>query len=326
MHAITIRESGGPEVLEWREWTTPEPGPGEVAVDVAAAGINRADLSQRQGAYPPPAGASELPGLECSGTVAALGGGVTAWEVGDQVCALLAGGGYAERVVVPATQLLPVPVGVSTVDAAALPEVVCTVWSNVVREAGLSHEQVLLVHGGSGGIGTCAIQIGRALGARVAATAGSEAALNLCAELGAEKTINYRDGDFVSEVKEMGGADVVLDNMGASYLDRNLSALAPDGHLAVIGLQGGRHAELDMGKMLVKRIRMSVLGLRGRPLDGPNGKADIVADVRQRAWPMVERGELRPLVHSRFPMPEASRAHELLEGGGVHGKVLLEAR
>lgn len=326
MHAITISEPGGPEVLEWREWTAPEPGPGEVAVDVAAAGINRADLSQRQGAYPPPAGASELPGLECSGTVAALGGGVTGWEVGDQVCALLAGGGYAERVVVPATQLLPVPVGVSTVDAAALPEVVCTVWSNVVREAGLSPEQVLLVHGGSGGIGTCAIQIGRALGARVAATAGSEAALNLCAELGAERTVNYRDGDFVSEVKEMGGADVVLDNMGASYLDRNLSALAPDGHLAVIGLQGGRQAELDMGKMLVKRIRMSVLGLRGRPLDGPNGKADIVADVRRHAWPMVERGELRPLVHSRFPMPEASRAHELLEGGGIHGKVLLETR
>ncbi|PRW63036.1 NAD(P)H-quinone oxidoreductase [Actinopolyspora mortivallis] len=323
MHAITIREPGDPEVLEWREQPTPEPGRGEVAIDVAAAGINRADLAQRQGSYPPPPGASELPGLECSGTVAALGKGVTNWQVGDRVCALLAGGGYAERVIAPATQVLPIPEGVDLVEAAALPEVVCTVWSNVVQEGGLSRDQVLLVHGGSGGIGTCAIQIGRALGARVAATAGSEASLRLCAELGAETTVSYRDGDFVAEVKEMGGANVILDNMGASYLDRNLSALAQDGHLAVIGLQGGRKAELDLGKMLVKRIRVSALGLRGRPLDGPNGKAGIVADVRQRVWPMIERGEVRPVVHSTYPMSEAARAHELLEAGGVHGKVLL---
>lgn len=323
MRAISIRESGGPEVLEWTEQPSPRPGPGEVAVDVAAAGINRADLAQRQGNYPPPAGASEILGLECSGTIAEIGEGVRHWAVGDEVCALLAGGGYAERVVVPAAQLLPVPAGVELVDAAALPEVVCTVWSNVVMEAGLREGQLLLVHGGSGGIGTCAIQIGRAFGARVVATAGSTEGLRLCRRLGAEPAVNYRDQDFVAEVKEFGGADVILDNMGASYLDRNISALAPDGHLAVIGLQGGRTAELDMGKMLVKRLRLSILGLRGRPIDGPNGKAAIVEEVRRRAWPAVESGELRPVIHEKMPMSEAATAHERLEAGGVHGKILL---
>ncbi|MGJ7908951.1 NAD(P)H-quinone oxidoreductase [Actinopolyspora sp. H202] len=323
MHAITIREAGEPDVLEWREVPAPEPGPGEVAVDVTAAGVNRADLAQRQGSYPPPEGASELLGLECSGTVVESGPGVTGWRPGDEVCALLAGGGYAERVVVPATQLLPIPPGLDRVDAAGLPEVVCTVWSNIVHEAGLESEQVLLVHGGSGGIGTCAIQLGRALGAKVVATAGSEAGLRLCEELGASLAVDYREGDFVAEVKRLGGANVILDNMGGSYLDRNLSALATDGHLAVIGLQGGRKAELDMGKMLVKRLRMSALGLRGRPLEGPHGKAGIVYDVRQRVWPRIERGEVRPVVHHRLPMREAARAHELMEAGGVHGKILL---
>lgn len=323
MYAIAIREPGDPEVLEWTEQADPRPGPGEVLVDVAAAGVNRADLSQRQGNYPPPKGASEILGLECSGTVAELGEGVADWRVGDEVCALLAGGGYAERVVVPAAQLLPVPDGVDLVDAAGLAEVACTVWSNVVMEGGLTAGKLLLVHGGSGGIGTSAIQIGRALGARVAATAGAAESRAFCRELGADPVIGYRDEDFVEVVKELGGADVILDNMGASYLDRNLSALAPDGHLAVIGMQGGRKAELDLGRMLVKRLRISVLGLRGRPLDGPTGKAAIVADVREKLWPHVVAGRVRPIVQGRIPLPEASRAHSELEAGGVHGKILL---
>lgn len=323
MHAITIRQPGDPDVLEWTEQPDPRPQPGEVLIDVAAASVNRADLVQRIGAYPPPKGASEILGLECSGTIAELGEGVTGWQVGDQVCALLAGGGYAERVAVPAAQVLPVPAGIDLIEAAGIPEVACTVWSNVVMEAGLHEGQVLLVHGGSGGIGTCAIQIGKALGARVAATAGSPEGLRLCTDLGADLAINYRDQDFAEEIKKLGGANVILDNMGASYLDKNLSALAPDGHLAVIGMQGGRQAELDMGKMLVKRLRISVLGLRGRPVEGPNGKGAIVTDVRQRLWPLIEQGKVCPVVHTRIPLPEAAKAHAALEAGGVHGKVLL---
>lgn len=323
MYAISIREPGAPEVLEWTTQDDPRPGPGEVLVEVAAAGVNRADLVQRQGSYPPPKGASEILGLECSGTIAELGEGVTGWQVGDRVCALLAGGGYAEQVVVPAAQVLPVPAGIGLVDAAGLPEVACTVWSNVVMEGGLSAGQLLLVHGGSGGIGTCAIQIGTAMGARVATTAGSPESLQLCRELGADPAISYRDEDFVEVVKGLGGANVILDNMGASYLDRNLSALAPDGHLSIIGMQGGRTGELNMGKMLVKRLRLSVLGLRGRPVEGPHGKGAIVADVRERLWPLVEEGKVRPVVHDRIPMQEAARAHEALEAGGVHGKILL---
>lgn len=323
MHAITIGKPGGPEVLEWAEQPDPTPGPGEVLIDVAASAVNRADLMQRQGQYPPPPGASEILGLECSGTIAELGEGVTGWRVGDQVCALLAGGGYAEKVVVPAAQVLPVPSGTDLVEAAGLPEVSCTVWSNVVMAAGLREGQLLLVHGGSGGIGTCAIQIGKALGARVAATAGSAESLRLCRDLGADHAISYRDEDFVAAVKELGGADVILDNMGASYLDRNLRALAPDGHLAIIGMQGGRKTELDMGLMLVKRLHVSVLGLRGRPVDGPHGKAAIVTDVRERLWPLVEQGKVRSVVHERIPLRDAAQAHAKLEAGGVHGKILL---
>ncbi|PKW13632.1 NAD(P)H-quinone oxidoreductase [Saccharopolyspora spinosa] len=323
MYAISIREPGEPDVLEWTEQPDPRPGPGEVLIDVAASAVNRADLSQREGNYPPPKGASSILGLECSGTIDEIGDGVTGWQVGDEVCALLAGGGYAERVAVPAAQVLPKPTGVDLVEAAGLPEVTCTVWSNVVMEAGLRSGQLLLVHGGAGGIGTCAIQIAKALGARVAATAGSAGSRQLCADLGADPVINYRDEDFVAIVKELGGADVILDNMGGSYLDRNLSALAPDGHLAVIGMQGGRKAELDLGKMLVKRLRLSVLGLRGRPVEGPQGKAAVVADVRERLWPLVEAGEVRTLVHERVPLSEAARAHATLEAGDVRGKILL---
>ncbi|WP_132110234.1 NAD(P)H-quinone oxidoreductase [Actinocrispum wychmicini] len=323
MYAIVAREPGGPEVLEWTEVPDPEPGPGEVLIDVAASAVNRADLLQRQGFYPPPPGASDIIGLECSGTIAKLGEGVTGWQVGAEVCALLAGGGYGQRVVVPAVQVLPLPDGVDLVAAASIPEVACTVWSNVVMHGRLEAGQVLLVHGGAGGIGTHAIQVGKALGATVAVTAGSRDRLDRCAELGADVTINYRDQDFV-EVLGSRGADVILDNMGASYLDRNLNALAMDGHLLVIGFQGGRKAEMDMGKLLFKRGSLTALSLRFRPVEGRASKADVVAAVRAGLWPMFAKGEVKPIVHTVMPMSAAADAHRALESGGeVFGKIVL---
>ncbi len=320
MRAITIREPGGPDVLAWTEVRDPEPGPGEVLLDVAATAVNRADLLQRQGHYPPPKGTSEVPGLECSGTVAALGDGVTGWEVGDEVCALLAGGGYAERVVVPAAQLLPLPEGVDLVTAASLPEVACTVWSNVVMVAGLASGETFLVHGGAGGIGTHAIQVAKALGARVAVTAGSAERLRRCAELGADVLVNYREQDFVAEV---GRADVVLDNMGAAYLDRNVDVLAPDGRLVIIGLQGGVKGELNIGKLLSKRASVTGTGLRFRPVEGPHGKGRVVAEVREHLWPLIASGRVKPVVHDVLPIERAADAHRALEGSGVFGKLVL---
>jgi putative PIG3 family NAD(P)H quinone oxidoreductase len=324
VYAIVAREPGGPEVLEWTEVPDPEPGPGEVVIDVAASALNRADLLQRQGFYPPPPGAPNIIGLECSGTIAALGEGVTGWNVGDEVCALLAGGGYGQKVAVPAVQVLPIPEGVDLVTAASLPEVACTVWSNIVTHARLQAGEVLLVHGGAGGIGTHALQVGKALGATVAVTAGSAERLERCAELGADTTINYRTDDFV-EVLGDRGADVILDNMGASYLDRNLQALAPGGRLMVIGFQGGRKAELDFQKMLPKRLSVTALGLRGRPTDGPDGKGAIVAAVREGLWPLIAKGQVRPIVHSVIPMPNAADAHRALDEGDVFGKIVLQA-
>jgi len=324
MHAITIREPGAPEVLEWTEVPDPEPGPGEVLLDVAASAVNRADLLQRQGNYPPPPGASDILGLECSGTIAALGEGVEGWQVGDEVCALLAGGGYAERAVVPAGQLLPVPAEVDLLTAAGLPEVACTVWANVVMHAGLGEGQVLLVHGGAGGIGTHAIQVGKALGATVAVTAGSEERLERCRQLGADIAINYREQDFVEVLRaETDGANVILDNMGAKYLGRNVDALAMDGRLVVIGMQGGVKGELNLGTLMGKRAEVFAAGLRFRPLDQ---KAAIVADVRKRLWPLVERGSVKPIVGDVVPMAEAASAHRMLEEGEIFGKVLLAAK
>ena len=308
-------------MLEWTEVPDPQPGPGEVLLTVAATAVNRADLLQRQGFYPPPPGAPEYLGLECSGTIAALGAGVTGWQVGDEVCALLAGGGYAEQVVVPALQLLPVPDGVDLVSAAALPEVACTVWSNVVMLAGLKQGETLLVHGGAGGIGTHAIQVGKALGARVAVTAGSAERLARCAELGADVTVNYHEQDFVAEV---GGADVVLDNMGASYLDRNVDVLNRDGRLVVIGMQGGAKAELNIGKLLAKRGTVSATGLRFRPVEGPDSKGAIVADVRAKLWPLIAAGQVKPIVHEVLPIQRAADAHRMLESSESFGKLVLE--
>jgi putative PIG3 family NAD(P)H quinone oxidoreductase len=324
VYAIVAREPGGPDVLEWTEVPDPQPGPGEVLIDVAASAVNRADLLQRQGFYPPPPGAPNIIGLECSGTVAELGDGVTEWKVGDQVCALLAGGGYGERVAVPAAQVMPVPEGVDLVTAASLPEVACTVWSNVVQHAGLRSGEILLVHGGAGGIGTHAIQVGKALGATVAVTAGTDERLVKCRELGADIAINYKTQDFVEELGKR-GADVILDNMGASYLDRNLTALAPDGRLMVIGFQGGRKTELDFQKMLPKRLTIAALGLRGRPVTGHGSKAEVVAGVRTGLWPLVGKGQVKPIVHSVVPMRDAAQAHASLEAGGeVFGKLILE--
>ncbi|MEU0058090.1 NAD(P)H-quinone oxidoreductase [Streptomyces sp. NPDC006334] len=325
MYAITIPEPGGPEALVWDEVPDPVPGEGEVLVEVAASAVNRADVLQRQGFYNPPPGASPYPGLECSGRVAALGPGVSGWAVGDEVCALLAGGGYAEKVAVPAGQLLPVPVGVDLRTAAALPEVTCTVWSNVFMIAHLRPGETLLVHGGSSGIGTMAVQLAKAVGAKVAVTAGTPEKLERCAELGADILINYREQDFVEEIEKAtggAGADVILDNMGAKYLERNVRALAVNGRLAIIGMQGGAKGELNIGALLTKRAAISATSLRARPLEE---KAAIVAAVREHVWPLLAAGGVRPVVDRALPMSEAAAAHRIVEESGHVGKVLLTA-
>ncbi len=329
MHAITIREPGGPEVLEWAESPDPEPGPGEVLIEIAAASVNRPDVMQRRGMYAPPPGASSVPGLDCSGTIAALGAGVTGFRVGEQVCALLAGGGYAERVTVPAEQVLPIPAGVDLVTAAAFPEAAITAWSNVVMIAGLRPGETLLVHGGGSGVGTFAAQIGKALGATVAATVGSDERVRACREVGVDIPINYREQDFVAELKtatDGHGADVVLDHLGASYLDRNIAALAMGGRLVVIGLMGGAKVEFNLGSLMQKRASVTGTLLRPRPVTGPGGKAEIVADVRARLWPLVADGLVRPIVHTILPVQQAAEAHRMLEAGEVFGKVILTVR
>ncbi|MDT0447380.1 NAD(P)H-quinone oxidoreductase [Streptomyces johnsoniae] len=318
MRAITVPEPGGPEALVWAEVEDPVAGPGEVLIDVAAAGVNRADVLQRQGHYDPPPGASPYPGLECAGRVAAVGEGAGPWRVGEEVCALLAGGGYAERVAVPAGQLLPLPAGCDPVTAAGLPEVACTVWSTVFMGAGLAPGETLLVHGGASGIGTMAVQLGKAVGARVAVTAGSERKLAHCRELGADVLINYREQDFAEELS--GGADVILDIVGAKYLARNVRALAPGGRLVIIGFQGGVRAEFDLRQLLARRASVSAASLRARP---PKEKAEIVAQVRAHVWPMLADGRVRPVVDRRLPLSEAAQAHRAMEAGEHVGKIVL---
>jgi putative PIG3 family NAD(P)H quinone oxidoreductase len=320
MHAIVAGPEGR---LIWQEVPDIAPKDDELLIKVATAGINRADLLQAAGNYPPPPGASEILGLEVSGTVVAVGGKATEWSVGQQVCALLAGGGYAEYVAVPAGQVMPLPASVSLHEAAGLPEVACTVWSNLVMTAGLTAGRLLLVHGGASGIGTHAIQVGRAIGSRVAVTAGSAHKLDLCAELGADVTINYRDEDFVERVKAEGGADVILDIIGAAYLDRNIDALGRDGRLVIIGMQGGVKAELNIGKLLGKRAGVIATALRARPVSGRGSKSEIVAEVVANVWPLVESGQVRPIIGAEYPVQEAGAAHELLQSGDVSGKVLL---
>ncbi|MEU1206402.1 NAD(P)H-quinone oxidoreductase [Nocardia sp. NPDC005825] len=328
MYAVTLDGFGGPEVMKWAQVDDlPAPGPGEVAIDVTAAGVNRADLLQRQGLYPPPTGASEILGLEVSGTVAEVGPGVRDWRPGDRVCALLSGGGYAERVNAPASQLLPVPDGLDVAAAAALPEAAATVWSNLVMTAGMHSGQLLLIHGGGSGIGTHAIQVARALGARVAVTAGSQFKLDRCAELGATVLINYREHDFVTTLhSEYPGADIILDNMGASYLKRNVEALAEDGHLVVIGMQGGVQAELNLGVLLGKRGSVHATNLRRRPEHGRGSKAEIISELRRHLWPLISDGTVAPVVSAEVPVTEVARAHRLLDSEETVGKVILQIR
>ena len=324
MRAVTIPSPGGPEALVLADVDDPVPGPGEVLVDVVATAVNRADLLQRRGFYDPPPGASPYPGLECSGRIAALGEGVAGWEVGDEVCALLSGGGYAERVAVPAGQLLPVPAGLSLVEAAALPEVACTVWSNVFQVAALQPAEVLLVHGGTSGIGTLALQLASRHMARVFCTVGSPEKAERAVALGAERAVLYQDEDFVDVVREATdgrGADVVLDNMGAAYLPRNVQVLATGGRLVVIGLQGGVKGELDLGRLLAKRASVHATSLRARPL---HEKAAIVEAVLAGVWPAVELGEVRPVVDRVLPLERVADAHRVLEASEHVGKVVLQ--
>ncbi|MBR7828620.1 NAD(P)H-quinone oxidoreductase [Actinospica sp. MGRD01-02] len=326
MKAIEISEPGGPDVLTWSEVPDPQVRDGEVLIEVAAAAVNRADLMQRQGFYAPPAGASEIPGLECSGRIAALGAGVSGWAVGDEVCALLTGGGYAQKVAAPAGQLLPVPKGVDLVEAAGLPETVCTVWSNVFLTANLQPGETLLVHGGASGIGTTAIQLAKSVGAKVLVTVGSKKKAERCVELGADAAIDYKDEDFVERVRELTdgrGADVILDNIGAKYLARNVDALADSGRLVIIGLQGGARAELDLAQLMYKRGAVIGTALRSRPLAQ---KAAIVASVREHVWPLVASGAFRVVVDRRVPMPQAADAHRAVEASEHVGKVILVAQ
>ena len=322
MHAITIEKPGGPDALVWTEVPDPVAGPGEVVVEVTAAAVNRADVMQRQGHYPPPPGAPPFPGLECSGVLTAIGDGVTGHHVGERVCALLAGGGYAEQVVVPAGQLLPIPQHLSVQEAAALPEVACTVWSNVVDIARLRQGETLLVHGGGGGIGTFAIQLGKALGATVLVTAREAKHAQLRA-LGADLTIDYTKVDFAEETRAFTdgrGVDVILDIIGAKYLEPNVAALAHDGRIAIIGMQGGRRGELDLGALMAKRGSVSATTLRARPAAQ---KARIVKGVRNQVWPLVDAGTIRPIIDRTIPMAEAAEAHRLMESSDHLGKILL---
>ena len=326
MHAIVAEF---PAKLIWTEVPERPLQPGEVRIDVVAAGINRADLLQAAGKYPPPKGASDIMGLEVSGIITDIADDVSGWAVGQPVCALLAGGGYAENVTVPAVQVMPVPETVELADAAALPEVACTVWSNVVMTAALAPGEVLLIHGGASGIGTHAIQVADALGCRVAVTAGSANKLDLCRELGAEVAINYRDEDFVERLRaetDGAGADVILDIMGAAYLDRNVDALATGGRLVIIGVQGGVKAELNIGRLLAKRASVTATALRSRPVSGPGSKSDIVAEVVANVWPMIADGRVRPIIGAEFPVQEAQAAQAMLDSGEVSGKVLLRVR
>jgi putative PIG3 family NAD(P)H quinone oxidoreductase len=316
VRAVTLPSHGGPEVLTLAEVPDAVAGPGEVVVDVTATAVNRADLLQRQGFYEPPAGASPYPGLECSGIISALGEGVEGWSVGDQVCALLSGGGYAEKVAVPIGQLLPLPTGLSLVEAAALPEVTCTVWSNVFQLAALQPGERLLVHGGTSGIGTCAVQLASRHGADVTVTVGSAEKAARALELGATTAVLYREQDFV----DAGPFDVILDNMGAKYLGRNITALGTNGRLVVIGMQGGMQAELDLGTMMAKRAAVHATSLRARPKEE---KAAIVGAVLAAVWPAVEAGELKPIIDRVLPLAEVAEAHRVVEASGHIGKVVL---
>lgn len=327
MHAITFKNPGPPDVLTWSTTAAPAPTPDEVVIDVHGAGINNADLLQRKGAYPVPAGASPILGLECSGTISWVGNNARGWKVGDPVCALLTGGGYAEQVAVPWEQVLPIPAGVDLLEAAGLPEAACTVFSNLYMKAELRRGMSVLVHGGGSGIGTFAIQWARAIGVTVVTTAGSDEKLNRCAALGADILINYRESDFSEQTllaTDGKGVDRILDIVGADYLARNLNCLAPDGHLVIIGSTGARvNPQLPLSALMSKRHSVSATTLRARPREQ---KTAIVKAVRENVWPLIESGQIVPVIDSVLPMSEAANGHRLLAEGRTIGKVLLRLR
>ena len=323
MTAIEITEPGGPEVLKPARRPVPTPGQGEVLIKVAAAGVNRPDVMQREGKYPPPKGASDIPGLEVAGTIVAVGAGVSDWREGDRVCALVAGGGYAEYCVAPAPQCLPIPKGLSETEAAAVPETFFTVWDNVFTRGQLKAGETLLVHGGSSGIGTTAIQLACALGAEVIVTAGSAEKCAACEKLGAKRAINYRDEDFVEIVKEITdgkGVDVILDMVGGDYTIRNLNALGQRGRLVQIAVQHGTKAEIALHLIMIKQLIVTGSTLRARPVDA---KAVIATALREKAWPLIEQGKVKPLIHQTFSLDEAAKAHALMDTSAHIGKIVL---
>jgi len=326
MIAIEISKFGGPDVLVPAERPRPVPAPGEVLIKVAAAGVNRPDVAQRRGGYPPPAGASDIPGLEVSGTIAEVasgGGGAGGYRIGDEVCALVSGGGYAEFCAAPAVQCLPLPRGLDMVPAGAIPETSFTVWNNVFERGRLKPGEWILIHGGSSGIGTIAIQLAHALGSRVLATAGSAEKCAACERLGAARAINYRETDFVAAVRDMTGGrgvDVVLDMVGGDYVTRNIDVLAVEGRLVQIGLQAGATAQLNMGPLLVKRLTITASTLRARSVQE---KGAVAAAVRTNVWPLLESGAVKPIIHATFPLRAAADAHRLMESSQHIGKIVL---
>ncbi|MCB1768420.1 MAG: NAD(P)H-quinone oxidoreductase [Candidatus Competibacteraceae bacterium] len=324
MTVIEITEPGGPEKLVPAHRPLPQPATGELLIQIAAAGVNRPDCLQRQGSYPPPPGASDIPGLEVAGTVVAVGEGVDHWAVGDQVCALLTGGGYAEYCVAPAPQCLPVPAGLNLQQAAALPETFFTVWSNIFDRGRLQPGETLLVHGGASGIGTTAIQLAKALGSRVLTTVGSPDKVQPCLDLGAERVIHYREEDFVQVVKSITngrGVDVILDMVGGDYVQRNLSALAVEGRLVFIAFLRGAKVELNLAPVMMKRLTVTGSTLRARPVAD---KAPIAQALRETVWPLLATGMVKPIIDQTFPLTEAAAAHTLMESNRHIGKILLQ--
>lgn len=321
MRVIEHGDGGGPEVLRIGARSVPEPGPGEVLVKVIAAGVNGPDLKQRAGNYPPPKGASDLMGLEVSGVVTALGDGITGWSVGDTICALTNGGGYAEFVAIDAGHCLPIPKGVDPVDAAGLCETFFTVWSNVWHGHEVAKGGLILVHGGGGGIGSTAVQLGAAMGLRVFTTAGSEAGRALAADLGAERVINYREEDFVEIVREAGGADIVLDYFAGDYLARNIKACATDARIIQLAFDRGAKVEVNLMPIMLKRLTYTGATLRPRP---PAFKAAVAAELTARVWPLFAEGKLRTVTHKVYAFDEAAAAHSAMEAGGHAGKILLK--
>lgn len=324
MFAITQKDFGGPETLVWDKVADPRPEPGEVIIDITSTAVNRADLLQREGNYPPPTGATDILGLECAGTIVSVGAALTMDRIGERVTALLNGGGYAQKVAIPLGQVMSVPEGVSLLDAGALPEVACTVWSNLTKVLQLREASTILIHGGGSGIGTFAIQVAKVLGAKVAVTAGSQEKLNTCASLGADVLINYQEQDFVDVIRDTwGGTDTILDNMGASYLSKNVEALKRNGHLAIIGMQGGTKGDFQIDQLLRKNGTITATSLRGRP---EPEKSMICREVEKIVWPWITDGTIKQVIDRIVPIEGAGDAHKILEASEATGKIVLQVR